>query len=279
MKKILVTGEGSYIGNSFAAYLNGKEEYSVDIVDVISDAWKKCDFSSYDAIYHVAGIAHIKETKENAGLYYKVNRDLAVEIAKKAKTEGTGQFIYMSSMSVYGMETGVINRETQPAPKSNYGKSKLEAEKLLEELSDEQFRVCLLRPPMVYGNGCKGNFRSVIKLVRSLPFFPKVDNKRSSIYIDNLCEFVKLAVDRQLCGVYFPQNRDYMNTSAMALLLARKLGKKLVLSSFLGFGVKLLIPFLPIAKKAFGSLIYADTEQFDWCYCVKDGDDSVELSV
>ena len=124
MKKILITGANSYIGTSFEKYIleNYPQEYTVETVDMTNPSWKEKDFSEFDCVFHVAGIAHIKETKEKAKLYYSVNRDLAVETTEKAKNEGVKQFVFLSSMSVYGIETGIINKETVPEPKSNYGK-------------------------------------------------------------------------------------------------------------------------------------------------------------
>ncbi|MBR2613682.1 MAG: NAD-dependent epimerase/dehydratase family protein, partial [Clostridia bacterium] len=204
MKKILITGSGSYIGESFKEYLKQYgEEYSTDTLDMQRADWREHDFSGYDVVYHVAGIAHRKETSENAHLYYEVNRDLALEVARKAKSEGVSQLIFLSSMSVYGIERGVITPDTPLAPKTNYGRSKMEAEEGMAELASEDFAICTLRPPMVYGKGCKGNFVSVVSLVRKLPFFPRVENRRSMIYIDNLSSFVKMAIDRELSGLYF----------------------------------------------------------------------------
>lgn len=156
MKKILIAGAGSYIGVSFKNYMNQyKNDYIVDTLDLKSKSWRKKNFSDYDVIFHVAGIAHIKETKENTELYYKVNKDLTIEVAKKAKKDKVKQFIFLSSMSVYGLEVGTITSETLPNPNTNYGKSKLMAEEALNKLSDDSFKVVILRPPMVYGEGCK----------------------------------------------------------------------------------------------------------------------------
>lgn len=280
MKKILITGSGSYIGESFKEYLKQYgEEYSTDTLDMQREDWREHDFSGYDVVYHVAGIAHRKETSENAHLYYEVNRDLALEVARKAKREGVSQLIFLSSMSVYGIERGVITPDTPLAPKSNYGRSKMEAEEGMAELASEDFAICTLRPPMVYGKGCKGNFVSVVSLVRKLPFFPRVENRRSMIYIDNLSSFVKMAIDRELSGLYFPQNREYMNTSQMAMGIAEGLGKKCRLSRLLGFGVKLLMPFVSMAKKGFGTLIYENTESLDFEYIVISAEDGVKKSV
>lgn len=279
MKKILITGAGSYIGESFARYIKTNcPDWFVDTVDMIDGTWREKDFSGYDSVFHVAGIAHRKETKENASLYYTVNRDLAEETARKAKAEGVGQFVFLSSMSVYGMETGEITRQTQPAPKSHYGSSKLEAEQLLEVLKDDSFAVAVLRPPMVYGKDCRGNFQTVIKLVKKLPAFPKLNNRRSMIHIDNLSACVAWIISSGSRGLFLPQDPQYMNTSEMAMYISRALGKTLHLSSFLGFGVKVLLPFVAMAQKAFGSLTYLQEEQ-PWQAAVTSQEDAVTGSV
>lgn len=280
MKKILICGAGSYIGGSFEQYMASfGDEYSIDTLDMQDASWREHSFSGYDCVYLVAGIAHRKETKENAHLYYEVNRDLAIEVAKRAKAEGVSQLIFLSSMSVYGVERGVITPATSPAPKSNYGRSKLEAEEGMAALCDENFKICTLRPPMVYGKGCRGNFGTVVALVRKLPFFPKVKNQRSMIYIDNLSLFVKIAIDRGLSGLYFPQNREYINTSEMAGIIAERLEKKCPRSALLGLCSKMAIPFVGMAKKAFGTLIYQDTEVLDFEYAVISSDEGVRRSL
>lgn len=125
MKRILITGAGSYIGTSFDRYLKEKYpgQYEVDTVDMVDGSWRKKSFSGYDSVFHVAGIAHRKETEKNAELYYKVNRDLAADCAAKAKNDGVKQFVFLSSMSVYGLNSGYIGSATLPNPKTNYVKS------------------------------------------------------------------------------------------------------------------------------------------------------------
>ncbi|MBQ5810392.1 MAG: hypothetical protein IIW23_02305, partial [Clostridia bacterium] len=135
------------------------------------------------------------------------------------------------------------------------------------EMASETFKVCVLRPPMVYGDGCRGNYTSVVKIVKKLPFFPRVNNKRSSIYIDNLIRFIKMAADRELSGLYFPQNKEYANTKDLAARVAAEQGKKIYFSRALGLGVIVLRPFISILRKAFGNLVYEGTEDFDFCYC------------
>ncbi len=280
MKRILITGANSYIGTSLDTYLkNCGTDYAVDTVDMIDIRWREKSFAGYDVVFHVAGIVHQKETADKAALYYAVNRDLAVETAKKAKAEGVSQFIFMSTMSLYGTDTGVITPDTVPAPKSHYGTSKWQAEQALNELRDDTFAVAILRPPMVYGKGCPGNFHTVTKLVQHLPFFPRLHNARSQIHIDNLCCFLQKCIDKRLDGLYFPQNRTYMDTIVLAQTLAQEMGKELHLSALVGLGVRVLRLFLPIAKKGFGTLIYQDTEVFDFDYCIVDTVESIQKSV
>lgn len=255
LKKILITGANSYIGTSLEKWLlQWPSEYSVDTVDMVDGTWKEKDFSVYDVVFHVAGIAHIKETKENAALYYKVNRDLVYEAAQKAKHDSIKQFIFLSSMSVYGMETGVINKDTVPRPKTNYGKSKLQAEELIASLESESFKIAVLRPPMIYGNGCKGNYPRLAKLALILPVFPDLKNQRSMIFIDNLCEFVRMLIDDFSNGLFLPQNEEYVCTSEMVRLIAESHGKKILMT-------KLFNPFLRLQKigivnNVFGNLVY-----------------------
>lgn len=257
MKKILITGANSYIGTSFENYLKQfEDEYFIDTVDLIDECWKDKSFSGYDVVFHVAGIAHIKETKDNAYKYYDVNRDLVKDIAEKAKTDNVKQFVFLSSMSVYGLTKGRITRSTVPNPTTNYGKSKLEAEHIIASLNDETFKVVVLRPPMVYGKGCKGNYQVLRKFSMKLKFFPYVKNERSMLYIENLCEFVRLMIDNEENGLFFPQNSEYTDTSEMVRAIATEHGRKVYLVKGCYWALRFLGLFTKLVNKAFGSLIY-----------------------
>lgn len=285
MKKILITGAGSYLGGSFERYLGQwPERYRVDTVDMIGDGWKACSFGGYDAVFHVAGIVHKNESKNDprqANLYDQVNNRLAVETALKAKKEGVKQFVFMSTASVYGLtapvgQVTVINKDTPLHPVDNYGTSKANAEKALTELKDEHFKLVILRPPMVYGKGCKGNYQTLAKLAKKLPLFPWVDNQRSMLYVDNLSEFVRLVIEDEAEGIFCPQNKEYINTSRMVQLIADSGGKRIVLVKGFGWLLKLLGHFTDMADKAFGSLCY-DRQLSDYPvnYCVKSFEESI----
>lgn len=257
MKRILVTGANSYIGTSFEKYMTQwPDRYQVDTVDMIDGTWREKSFAGYDAVFHVAGIAHIKETKENAHLYYEINRDLAVAVANKAKKDGVSQFVFLSTMSVYGMVEGAISTATQPHPKNHYGKAKWEAEQAMEKLRGDGFAVAVLRPPMVYGEGCKGNYQSLVKLAKVMPVFPDYPNKRSMLHIDGLCAYVKNVIDRGADGLFLPQDDTYVCTCHMVRQIAENMGRKLPLWKVLNPFVSLAKACTGMGKKAFGDLYY-----------------------
>lgn len=248
MKKILITGAKSFIGVGVENYLqqynakSGKEEYRVDTVMVRGASWEKYDFSGYDAVFHVAGIATVdlvKISEERKEEYYRVNRDLALQVAQKAKAQGVKQFIFMSSMWVHGDDgrdvkksRSVYNAET-PVPDTHYGASKLQAEQGLRALETREFYVASIRCPMVYGPGGHGSYKLLAKAVHICPVFPDVKNKRSAIYIDNLAEFVRLLVENGKGGTFYPQNREYVSTAMLAKTIAEVHGRKLYMSKSL----------------------------------------------
>lgn len=255
MKRILITGAGSYIGTSFENWVSQwPEKYQVDTIDMRGNEWKDKPFSTYDVIYHIAAIVHVKENDTEK--YFSVNRDLAVEVAKKAKAESVKQFIFLSTMGIYGKETGFVYENTKPNPKTPYAQSKLEAEELLKGLTNDSFKVATLRPPIVYGKDCRGNYPRLAGIALKLPIFPKVKNERSMIFIDNLSEFVRLTIDEELSGLLFPQNKEYVNTTELVQLIAKTHGKELratgVFNPFVSLGIRISETF----GKVFGSYVY-----------------------
>ena len=289
MKKILITGRGSYLGNSLKAYLEAfGNHYRVDCVSLRSGDWMEQSFRGYDAVYHTAAIVHQPRSKTDPGelaRYRAVNCDLAVDAAKKAKAEGVRQFVFLSTMAVYGLtaafgETVTITAQTPTVPTDNYGLSKLEAERALLSLEGPDFRVAILRPPMIYGKDCKGNFRSLVSFARRLPFFPKVPNQRSMLYVGSLNRLVQQIIDREDRGIFCPQDPEYVNTSAMVQAIAAAQGKHLVLVPGFSWAFHLLRHLTGAVDKAFGSLVYDKSlSELEEDYRIASFPDSVKQSV
>lgn len=260
MKKILITGKNSYVGTSLERWLgNHTNSYSIDCISLRDDSWKKNDFSLYDTVFHVAGIAHVSSDPSMEAEYYKVNRDLTIETAKKAKAEGVKQFIFMSSIIVYGdsrSDSTFIDKYTIPKPSNFYGNSKLQAEEGIKELEIDNFQVVIVRPPMIYGKGSRGNFPKLAKIAKKIPVFPDIDNKRSMIHIDNLCEFIKLMIDNEESGLFFPQNSEYVKTSEMVKMIGNVYGKDINLTKVFNPLLKVMGLKLRIINKVFGNLVY-----------------------
>lgn len=291
MKKVLITGANSYIGVSFENYV--KEHYnselSVDTVDMIDGSWRNKEFSNYDIVYHVAGIAHAdvgKVSDEVKAKYYAINTDLAIETCKKAKSEGVSQFVFMSSAIVYGDsapygKTKKISKDTEPTPANFYGDSKWQADKGVRELDDENFTVTVLRPPMIYGKGSKGNYPTLAKMAKKLPVFPNVQNERSMLYIENLCEFLCQVMIREEGGVFWPQNAEYTKTSDMVKIISEVSGHKIHVSKGWNWvvGLARIIPGKPrgLANKAFGNLSYDQTmSRYEFIYQIVDLKESIK---
>lgn len=271
-KRILITGSGSYIGTMVDRYLTNygnnqsSKLYETETISVRGESWEDCDFSRFHSIFHVAGIAHAdvgNVSEERKTQYYQVNCDLAVKTAQKARAEGVKQFIYMSSIIVYGDSAPVgqkkhITRETVPAPANFYGDSKWQAEQKLRALETDKFQVAILRPPMIYGRGSKGNYPLLSKLAEKLPVFPAIRNERSMLYVENLAEFVRLLIDCGAGGLYFPQNREYASTAEVVRVIGEVKGRKIWISAIwnplVWIGTKIPGKISRLACKAFGTL-------------------------
>ena len=290
MKKVLITGANSYIGMSFEKYVadHYSLELSVDTIDMIDGSWKQKDFSSYDIVFHVAGIAHAdvgNVSDEIKAKYYAVNTDLAIETCKKAKHEGIKQFVFMSSAIVYGDSAPYgkskrITKDVEPTPANFYGDSKWQADKGVRELADDNYIVTVLRPPMIYGKGSKGNYPTLAKMAKKLPVFPDVINERSMLYIENLCEFLCQVMIRGEGGIFWPQNAEYTQTSQMVKTISETVDHKIYVSKCWNWivGLARLIPGKPrgLANKAFGNLSYdLNLSQYDFNYQVVDLKESI----
>lgn len=282
MKRILITGAGSFVGTSIEKWLlRSPNDFSVDTVDTMNDAWKQADYSKFDVVFHVAGIAHVDPKPEMAPLYYKVNRDLAIEVAKCAKEHGVKQFIYMSSRIVYrvsrSLKGNVTYPDTNPDPNDFYGDSKLQAENGLKELESESFKICILRPPMIYGAGNKGNLPRLAWLATKTPIFPAWHNKRSMLHVNNLAEFVKQIIMRELSGTFYPQNAELADTVEIVRAVAKENGHKIWITRLFNPFVWLGSFFLPPIPKMFADSYYVpEMSKYDFDYQVINFADSIK---
>lgn len=264
-KRILIIGENSYIGSSFERYAEN-EQLQIHKVSARDNKWQSEDFSQYDAILHVAAIVHQKETKDKRQLYIDVNKKLPVKIAKKAKAAGVKQFIFLSTMAVYGEVEGAITKETPLKPTTMYGKTKLAAERELTKLADENFKVVILRPPMVYGENCPGNYTKLKKLAKILPIFPDVENKRSMVHVDTLSACIVRAIiqsskqeyteESQSLTILHPQDKYPVKTTDMYVKLRKDMGKKTYTTKVFNGMIEVLKGRVGTVRKLFGSCYY-----------------------
>lgn len=296
MKKVLITGANSYIGVSFEKYVHEhySSELSIETVDMIDGTWRARPFADdegrpYDCVFHVAGLAHAdvgNVDEATKARYYAINTDLAIETCKKAKADGVGQFVFMSSAIIYGDsapygKAKMITVETEPQPANFYGDSKMQADKGVRELQTPDFVVTVLRLPMIYGKGSKGNYPTLAKMARKLPIFPDVQNERSMLYIENLCEFLSQVMNRGCGGIFWPQNAEYTRTSNMVRNIAKVSGHRIFVSKAFNWAVKLatLIPgkTRDLANKAFGNLSYDKSmSKYDFEYQIVSFKESIK---
>ena len=258
MKKVLVIGEHSYIGNCFDLYCSNEDNqrFKIDKVGAANGAWKQYNFETYDVVFLVAAIVHKKETNHIKSLYKKVNRDMAVEVAQKAKNAKVKQFVFLSTMAVFDVKEERITKNTKPRPATFYGKSKLVAERKLIEMSNSEFFVTIIRPPMVYGSNCPGNFAKLKKMAKYIMIFPKIENQRSMIYIETLCAYIANMMNNPSTGIYHVQNSKYVNTSDMFIKIRKAYGKH----TYIILGFQTIIRYMTkrssLLRKIFGNCYY-----------------------
>lgn len=270
--EVLIIGLNSYIGNHIDEWLT-KHGHQVTQLDVLNDEWKTFDYSPYDAIVHVAGIVHRPDCNDWE-LYKRVNTDMPIAIATMAKEQGVKQYVFFSTMGVYGkgkeLRSNIIEGNTPLMADGMYGESKLLAEKGLWMLQNENFCVTCVRPPSVYGKGCRGGYiTGFAKIAKLLPVIPRAyeDAKQSFIYIDNLSEMVRLVVEHHLSGAFCPQDDKAVNANELLEAISKGLGIKYRSSRLLGYLLQ-AVSFIPLVNKAYGGIAYArslsDIEGLDY---------------
>jgi nucleoside-diphosphate-sugar epimerase len=277
MKKILITGPNGYIAKQCHEFLNEKG-YTVKLISVRDNNWENVSFDGYEALIHLAAFVHHRENKKNAYKYFSINRDLTLSLAAKAKKEGIKLFIFISTMNVYDIKhLHIITKETKPKPQTNYGLSKLQAEEGLNKLQDDKFKIAIIRPPVVFGQGCKGNYKRLSTFVRHIPIFPNIENQRSMIHIKNLCQFIYIVLNHKLEGLFFPQDENYYSISKLVKMIRLVHGKKTKL-------IKMKLPlhiFLSkwskLWRKIFTELVYSkEISKIDYDYHLLSNEEAIK---
>lgn len=280
MKKVLILGKGSYIGESIKGWLEQyATKYLVEIVSTKNYEWKQADFSQYHTVVDLAGIAHINRiTSDMKELFYTVNRDLTIELGEYAKEHGVKFFVYFSSMNVYGDYCDNIDNRDKVNPSSFYGDSKLQGDIGLRKLEDENFVVASLRPPFVYGKGCSGNYNTISSIAKKIPVFPEFNNKKSMIYIDNLCEFVRLLIDNPEGGVFTPQNKELVSTSELVRQIALQSNNKVHFTKLFNWVIIIGNKLTRKIRRAFANDCYMQklSNYYDYKYCIVDFEESIK---
>jgi UDP-glucose 4-epimerase len=283
MKKVLLVGVGGYIGDKFKQYMQIYPEYDISEVSSMNRDWDKISFTSFDVVYNVSGLAHANARKGTEEQYYAINGQLPIDVAAKAKAEGVCLFVQMSSMIVYGDISPLgkkknINRETVPSQPSIYGKSKMMAEDGLHKLEDATFNVAIIRTPLVYSENARDNFPRLVNFAKKSPIFPNLKNNQSMVYVDNLCELVHLIIENNQGGTYYPQQKEYIETSKIVRDIAKSVGNHMWQTTLFNPFIRLFSKRISFIQKAFGNITYdkSISNHFDWKYVVVDYEESIE---
>jgi UDP-glucose 4-epimerase len=279
MSKIIITGAKGELSVAVKEYLREKGHDDTNCISVRGDEWRHCSFQGVDSIVHIAGVVPKKDIDSRQ--FYTVNRDLTIELAIKAKTDGAKQFVYISSMAVYGKEPSLIPSEgtvcfnTPCNPTSDYGKSKLQAEEGIQSLEDENFKIAIIRVPSIYSKTKKEYFSQYQFLIRKFKCIPIAFKYcyRSAIYLDNLCELIRLTVEEKYSGILCP---DDGNVSAIDYCTIASPNVRR--SKLIGIIVELFLGKHPIIKGMYGTIAYDSTVSncFGGKYRIVDFD-SVEI--
>jgi len=254
MNSILITGSSGFVGSYFINKY--KDKYEIKTFSFLKDEIKTLDCSDVDIVFHLSALVHqmggaIKEE------YEKVNVTQTLELATKAKAFGVKHFVFMSTVKVYGEETESTYTENSTCtPEDEYGKSKLKAENELLKLEDENFTVSIVRTPIVYGYGVKANIKSLVSLVKKVPLLPfgGIQNKRSMVYIGNLCHLVDVVIEKQKSGIFLASDDKPLSTTKLCELISKSLNKKVYLIKIPFFESLLKIVKPSFHKRLYGSL-------------------------
>ena len=258
MKTVLITGASGFVGQRFCVH--NKDRYIIKAVSLQNTQVKDLDLSGVDVILHLAGIAHRME-KTDDSLYFEVNYELTKKLAEAAKQARVGHFIFVSTIKVYGDDHQLLTPETECRPSDAYGKSKLMAEEALKNLESDDFRASIVRPPLIYGQGVKGNMQKLIKLVENRKYIPlgNINNERSMVGVDNFIALLDKVIESRVSGTFLIRDSEPTSTSRLISEIAKGKNIHINLISIPGvmrFAMKVLAP--EIYKRLFGSVVVDD---------------------
>lgn len=232
MMNILVVGKNSYIAQEFVAYISKATDWSLHYLSVRESGWQSFDYRGFDAIVYFAAIVHHPEITDEA-LYYKVNTDIPCQMARMAKEQGVGQFVYISTCAVWGLgpqygQANVIDLQTPLKPVTLYGKSKRAAEQRLIEMNGGDLRIACVRLPNVYGKDCPGTFYHRIEALSKLPILPidRVKRPFSLISVENVAKALKIIIENRMGGVLCPQDPTECSIVERVQLMALQNGRR-----------------------------------------------------
>lgn len=287
MAKVILTGATGFVGKALAKSLIESGHEVIALVRSASSALSPSvkqiqfdlnrihdfnikSFANEAIMIHAAGRAHVihEGSKDPLDEYRKINRDATIELAKLASKIGVNRFIYLSSIKVNGeftLDDLVFSPDDVNIPSDPYGLSKYEAEQsLLKLASVTRMEVVIVRPPLVYGIGVKGNFSLIMNLVKKQVPLPlgKVENKRSMLALDNLVDFLIFCVDiektqKAVDQVFLLSDGETVSTSTLLRRIARAYGVKsrlLPVPVFLMRIVAKLLGRSDVADRLFGNL-------------------------
>lgn len=195
-----------------------------------------------DVVIHLAARNHVMNDKSTFPLikYREVNTELTLKLAKKAANAGVKRFIFISTVKVLGEKTmagSSFKNDDVLNPQDPYSISKAEAEEGLKEIGNQyNMEIVIIRPPLVFGKGVKGNFKSLLSLVRlqtALPF-GSIKNKRSFVSIDNLSDLILTCIDhpKAINQIFMVSDDHDLSTPEFILKLAKAGRKKIFLFRF-----------------------------------------------
>lgn len=260
MKRILITGANSFIGNNYRKHSKISQISEISLIDKKPE---EIDFNGIDVVLHLAAIVHqTKRTREEE--YLRVNRDLCIRVAEEAKKAGVGQFVFLSTLKVYGKSTNEIRNESSECqPVDGYGRSKFAAEVGLRKLDDSDFTVSVIRTPIVYGEGVKTNMIKMIKIIDKFPILPfaNVQNKRNFTYTQNLAEFIDKIIEKKVSGIFIAMDEKPLSTTELVETISHYLRKKIYLFKLPRFLVKISRLYFPdYLDKLYGSMEFDNSK-------------------